>query len=407
MLNNSSDGDLLNREEPQPIANTPAPNGPSLPPVEHLARVERGASLSSQIFWIFCCGAFVLGLWQLGPIVAERYQYSVSRGKAMAEYEIAKMALRETPLTSVSFAYQMVAQKIKPSVVSVDCRKSDGHGQGSGVIISADGYIVTNRHVIEDSSLIRVTLHDRHEYEATLIGEDDETDLAVLKINAQGLIPAEWGNSHELAVGSIVWAIGSPFGFTQTVTSGIVSGKNRLTFDERTRTFRNFQELIQTDAAVNPGNSGGPLVDANGKVIGINTSILGESYMGISFAVPSSIAEFVSVQIRKNGEVQRGFLGFVPSIVPQDKISALKLNDLNGALVFRVTPNSPAERAGLRVNDVIRSWNGEPINDYNQVYNLIGVTPPNKNVSMEILRNGQPLVLDVTVTARPLDLQSR
>ncbi|MEQ1902835.1 MAG: trypsin-like peptidase domain-containing protein [Pirellulaceae bacterium] len=407
MLNNANDGDFLNSEELQPTSNSPSPSSPSDPPVESLVRAERGPSLSGQVFWIFCCGAFVIGLWQLGPIVAERYQYSVSRGKAMAEYEVAKLALRETPLTSVSFAYQMVAQKIKPSVVSVDCKKPDGHGQGSGVIISEDGYIVTNRHVIEDSSFIRVTLHDRHEYEAKLVGEDDETDLAVLKINAQGLIPAEWGNSQELAVGSIVWAIGSPFGFTQTVTSGIVSGKNRLTFDEKTRSFRTFQELIQTDAAVNPGNSGGPLVDANGRVIGINTSILGESYMGISFAVPSAVAEFVSGQIRKNGQVQRGFLGFIPAIIRQEKVSALKLNDLNGALVNRVTPNSPAERAGLQVNDVIRSWNGEPVHDYNQVYNLIGVTPPDKNVRMEILRDGQPLTLEVTVTARPQDLRSR
>lgn len=375
----------------------------SAPPHAH----DAGRGLTSQVFWVICCAAFVFGLWQLGPVIAERYQYSISRGKALAEYEVARQAIDQFPLSTVSYAYQMVAQKIRPSVVSINARKSYGEGQGSGVIISADGYIVTNSHVVEQAREITVVLHDRQEYPAAVVGQDIETDIALLKINARGLIAAEWGDSKELAVGSIVWAVGSPFGYTQTVTSGIVSGKNRLTVNQRGFREAGFKELIQTDAAVNPGNSGGPLVDAKGRVVGINTSILGETFQGISFAVPSSVAQFVTQQLMTKGKVERGYFGFLPAAVEARLQQELKLPDLRGALVLEVVPDSPAAKAGLRPGDVIRSWNGEEIDDFNRVYNLIGVTPPEKTVNMEIFRDGAPVKLNVSVTRRPPELRSR
>ncbi|MBX3418678.1 MAG: trypsin-like peptidase domain-containing protein [Pirellulaceae bacterium] len=392
------------------LSSTDGIPSPPLTPLQHAAPPRSPGSsggFASQVFWIFCCAAFVFGLWQLGPIVAERYQYSISRGKALAEYEVARQALNDFPLTAVSQAYQMVAQKIRPSVVSITCQKNFGVGQGSGLIISEDGYIVTNRHVIEQAQDVVVILHDRQEFKAAIIGEDVETDLALLKINARGLIAADWGDSKDLAVGSIVWAVGSPFGYTQTVTSGIVSGKNRLTTDQRGQRDGQFKELIQTDAAVNPGNSGGPLVDASGRVVGINTSILGETFQGVSFAVPSSVAQFVTQQLLAKGRVERGYFGFLPSAVEAKHQNVLNLPDLYGALVLEVVRDSPAANAGLKSGDVIRSWNGEKIDDFNRVYNLIGVTPPEKTVSMEIMRDGNPLQLDVTVTQRPTELLNR
>ncbi len=371
-------------------------------------------SFLGSLFWVLCCVAFVVGLWQLGPVIAERYQYAMARGKIRAEYEGASEILESNPLANLSIASQLVAKKIRPSVVSVECEKlavvdgetMHGQGQGSGVVISADGYIVTNQHVVENVASfdgrpnIIVRLADQFTYPATLIGTDSESDLAVLKIEAPGLVSATWGDSDELAVGSMVWAVGSPFGYDQTITSGIVSGKNRLTNTGRNRATLK-RDLLQTDAAVNPGNSGGPLVDAQGDVVGINTSILGDTYQGISFAVPSAVAKFVSEQLIKFGKVKRGFFGFVPHAVTQDIYEQLSLPDLQGALVGKVEPGTPADEAGLRIADVIRSWNGKPIENSVQVYNFIAVTPPGKNINVEVFRDGVIHELTVRVNEGP------
>ncbi|MDB2318622.1 trypsin-like peptidase domain-containing protein [bacterium] len=269
------------------------------------------SSSSGTGFFVFSI-VFVLGMFFLGPEMVERYQYSSTRGKMLAEYDFAVENLGKRPLTDVSNAYQMVALSVRPSVVSINAIKDgsgrvEENGMGSGVIMSTDGFILTNQHVVRGADSILIQLHDRRQFVATLVGEDESSDLALLKIEAPDLIPATWGDSEQVNVGSIVWAIGSPYGFQHTVTSGIISGKNRPG-DINHPT----QSLLQTDAAVNPGNSGGPLVDAQGRVIGINTSIFGDSFQGISFAVPSETAKFIYRELSSKGTVTRGYLGVKP-----------------------------------------------------------------------------------------------
>ena len=321
--------------------------------------------------------------WLVGPRLVEEYYYAAAVGKARGEYEHAVEQLDQAPLTEVSMAYQMVAQRIRPSVVSVKAFKSNEVGFGSGVILSADGYIMSNAHVIKDSHKFQVELYDRRRATARLIGVDNESDLAVLKIEANNLIPATWGDSDAIEVGSIVWAIGSPYEFSQTVTSGILSGKNR-----RGDAYHNKQTLLQTDAAVNPGNSGGPLVDIQGKVIGINTSIFGKTFQGISFAVTSSTAKFVFEQLVAEQRVSRGYLGLIPGEVTEKRAHMLNSPDQQGAFVLEVTNGSPAYRAGIRPGDILRSWQGAPIQDYREIFRLAEGAPVGSEVTLSIWRAG-------------------
>ena len=345
----------------------------------------------------------LLAAWLIGPRLVEEYNFAATRGKARAEYENAVALLEDQPLEKVSKAFQLVAHKVRPSVVSINAIKEISNGRpgsrltgfGSGVIMSDEGYIVTNAHVLEDASSCQVQLHDRSRYSAELVGIDLVSDLAVLKINAQNLVPAKWGDSDEASVGSIVWAIGSPYRYEQTVTSGILSAKDRP--GDKTRK----QNLLQTDAAVNPGNSGGPLVDANGDVIGINTSIYGESFQGISFAVPSSTAQFVYQQLIKKGKVVRGYLGVTPAEVSHRLATRMSLPDLDGAVLERVMANSPADHAGIRGGDVIRSWDGKTIRQYNTLYQLAEMSQPNSTVEVVLIRNGQQLRTEVVVGELP------
>ena len=372
------------------------------------------SDLFTKLFW-FCFFAFLgFTIWKIGPSIVENYQFAATKGKIRAEYENAVESLNNHPLGDVSKAFQLVAQRIRPSVVSIRCEKvirdqlnrpSKGEGQGSGVVMKDDGYILTNAHVINDATEIQVTLYDKRQFTATVVGRDDLTDLAVLKIEASDLIAAEWGDSDQLKVGSMVWAIGSPFGLDYTVTSGIVSGKNRVEAKPLPRngeTYREspHQELLQTDAAVNPGNSGGPLVDSKGQVIGINVSIVGEQFLGISFAVPSSIAEFVFEKISENGVIDRGYFGFDPDPIFQSDADRIGLPDLNGALISVVQPNSPAQRAGLRRGDVIRRWNGRPITDHSIMFRYSLTTPPRTLVDLTVFRNGEERVTTLTVGDR-------
>ena len=367
-------------------------------------------SFVTRIFWFVASAGFVLCVWKIGPGILEDYQYSLVKGKVRAEYENAFELLEDDPLGRVSEAFELVAQKIRPSVVSVRAIKSSSNsrkgryienGQGSGVIMSEEGYILTNEHVVKDARKIEITLCDRRVYLATVVGETDKyNDLAVLKIDAKDLIPAHWGNSDELDVGSIVWAIGSPFGLDQTVTSGIISAKNRYDHDTP------YQELLQTDAAVNPGNSGGPLVDSMGRVVGINTSIYGEKFQGISFAVPSVQAKFVYDETIEQGVVSRGILGARPDAVFQKDAKKLGLPDINGALLIEVRPNSPAYKGGLQENDVIRSWNGHEIDDYNKLFRFVSMTEPFSTVDVKIIRDGIEKQLSVRVGSR-LDYERR
>ena len=350
--------------------------------------------------------ALVFGIWIAGPRLVEEYHYAATTGKARAEYEHATAMLESDPLASVSYAYQMVAQKVRPSVVSITAYKRERssvgipglgeEGLGSGVIVSADGYIVTNAHVLDGGYRYFVELHDRRRYSAALIGVDKLSDLALLKIECNSLLPASWGDSDALDVGSIVWAFGNPYQLKQTVTSGIISGK------DRPGDLNAKQALLQTDAAINKGNSGGPLVDSRGHVIGINTAILGETFQGIGFAVPSSTARYVVEQLKTNGKVTRGFLGVTPVEVSNSDARRLALPDLNGAKLVHVMADSPAALAGFQSADVIREWNGIPIQDYKTLFRLAEMTPPDSTVSVTLIRGGRELETKVRVGNRDL-----
>ncbi len=349
-------------------------------------------------FWFLATVLLVLTAWWIGPLAVEKYRYAATRGRVQAEYEHAVQRLRNTPLNDLSLAYQLVAQRIRPSVVSVRAgilrsglTEFLSGGQGSGVVLSTDGYIITNDHVVKNAQYVEVILHDRSKYEAEVVGTDPYTDLAVLKVDAPGLIAADWGDSDKLRVGSMVWAVGSPYGLDQTVTLGILSAKDRGGRES------NYQEFLQTDAAVNPGNSGGPLVNAQGQVVGINTSIYGEKFQGISFAVPSSVCRHVYEQITIHGKVSRGFLGVLPDMVTQEDKIKYSLPDLDGAIIRRISRNTPAAGSDLRRNDVIRKWNGNPIRSYTNLYRYIGMTPPFTTATAEILREGKPMVIEVPV----------
>ena len=372
------------------------------------------AELCSKLFWVCLCGFVGFAIWKIGPHLIESYQFVVTKGRIRAEYENAVESLESDPLADVSKAFQLVAHRIRPSVVSIRCEKivvdrrqrpSRGEGQGSGVVMDSNGYILTNAHVIEKADSILVTLYDKRQYIAQVAGVDTLTDLAVLKINATDLVTAQWGDSDKLKVGSMVWAVGSPFGLEYTVTSGIVSGKNRVEAKPMPAsrgglTESPHQELLQTDAAVNPGNSGGPLVDSQGKVIGINVSIVGEQFLGISFAIPSSIAKFVFDKLARSGTIERGFFGFDPDPIYQLDAERLGLPDFQGALVNTVQRGSPAHAAGLRPGDVIREWNGEPISEHSILFRYSLTTPPTTKVNLTVFRNGKEKTATLTVGRR-------
>ena len=272
-------------------------------------------------------------------------------------------------------------------------------GQGSGFIISTDGYVITNAHVVQRADEVLVTLTDKREFKAKVIGTDERTDVAVLKIDTTGLPKLNIGDSDKVRVGEWVLAIGSPFGFENTVTAGIVSAKSRDTGD--------FVPFIQTDAAVNPGNSGGPLFNTKGEVIGINSQIFSGSggYLGISFAIPVNTAMGVANQLIKTGKVNRGRVGVAmnPSPISKDLAESLGLPNAKGALIDEVTKDSPAEKAGILAQDIIQKVNGKQIDTYIDVTRAISNTAPGTKVVLTIWRKGGPKEISVTVGEAPSD----
>ena len=272
-------------------------------------------------------------------------------------------------------------------------------GEASGFIISADGYVITNAHVVQRADEVTVTLTDKREFKAKVIGTDERTDVAVLKIDTTGLPKLNIGDSDKVRVGEWVLAIGSPFGFQNTVTAGIVSAKSRDTGD--------FVPFIQTDAAVNPGNSGGPLFNTKGEVIGINSQIFSGTggYLGISFAIPVNTAMSVANQLIKSGKVNRGRVGVAmsPGPITKDLAEALGLPSTKGALIDEVTKDGPAEKAGILAQDVILKVNGKPIETYIDVTRAISNTPPGTKVIITVWRKGGQKEIAVTVGETPND----
>ena len=272
------------------------------------------------------------------------------------------------------------------------------HGIGSGVIISPDGYIVTNNHVVDGATQIKVTLHDRRVLTAKVIGVDKLTDLAVIKVDAHDLPAISWGDSAKLQPGQTVLAFGSPFGYFQfSVTRGIVSAVDRQ--NPYSNDARKLGGYIQTDAAINPGNSGGALVNSHGELVGINTFIISNngSFAGAGFAIPAQIAKATADQIIKTGGVHHGYLGITMNDVTPENAHFFNLSDASGAIVAQVTPGSPASRAGLQNGDVIAQLNGQKLPNGSALQLAIADVTPGTKVQLGILRNGHAQNVDLTV----------
>ncbi len=354
------------------------------------------------------------------PTLMERISYSVTRGRQRAEAEVARIELASLP--EGAGRYRMVASSMAPSVVGVQTVRVAGggvtgdelthlrrppprfqtRGEGSGVIVDEAGYIITNSHVIEAATEIIVQLSDGREVRnARVVGTDPLSDIAVLQIEADGLLAAPWGDSDAIEVGDPVVAIGNPFGLTRTVTAGIISAKGRRSII-RDLTYEDF---LQTDAAVNPGNSGGPLVNLRGEVVGINTAISGESYRGISFAIPSQLAQEVYERIRASGRVARGWLGVEilnPAVAAEEELRQLGVPlDATGAVVRRVEPGSPAQKAGIQPGDVIFGWNDEAVSEPSDLTFAVARTEISSTAEVQIHRQDEEIELSVVVGERP------
>ncbi len=382
--------------------------------------------------WLLTSFAFLLLLSFFLPYTVEKMTYAIARGRERARYETAGEKLKNVVLKDLSDAYQLVANRVGPSVVHImvtsaavdSASQLRGYSrwqhpstsQGSGVIVDEEGFIVTNAHVIEGYSRIHVKLSDGRTLPASVVGVDRLTDMAVVNISADQLIAAQWGDSDDLEVGALVWALGSPLGLQHSVTFGILSGKNR-SFSTAARngildsqgiaSDSPYHNFLQTDAAVNPGNSGGPLVDSQGRIVGINTAIVGEAYQGISFSIPSSVARPIYERIRLEGHVTRGWLGVDPQDISPELAQRLGLLSTDGALVGRVVPdldnvNSPAQRAGIVAGDVIVRWDGTPVRSRTDLFSLVALTRVGETIEVVVLRDGAEQTLSVTVTQRPV-----
>lgn len=374
----------------------------------------------AKLVWLLSFLAVALTMAYLVPYVAEQTQYSLTRGKQRAEYEIASEMLPSSPLEQISTAYQMISQRVGPSVVHINTigppqpaitslplpgsapmqRRAPLDGQGSGFVVDSAGYILTNYHVVRDAREIRVALSDGRRVTGEVVGMDPETDLAVIRVDAGNLIAADWGDSDRTDVGALVWAVGSPFGLERTITSGILSAKHRAGLAGTP-----YQDFLQTDAAVNPGNSGGPLVNAQGNVVGVNTAIVGDAYQGISFAVPSNVAREVYERLRGDGEVRRGWLGVALDSITEDRAKELGIPEGVGAYVAQVVKDgdkaSPASEAGILEGDVVLRWNDAPIRGPASLSNLVARTEVGTKARVVLVRDGQEMTVEVAVGQRP------
>ncbi len=272
------------------------------------------------------------------------------------------------------------------------------HGLGSGVVISPDGYIVTNNHVVDGATDIRVTTSNRRVLKAKLIGTDPLTDLAVIKVDANNLASVPWGDSKEVRPGQTVLAFGNPYGFRFTVTRGIVSAVNRQNPDSTDP--RKPGEFIQTDAAINPGNSGGPLVDARGEVVGINTFLISPSgsFSGMGFAIPAQIAKPTVDALIRYGKVSHGKIGIGVADVTPENAKFFDESNAIGAVVTQVEPDSPGAKAGLEIGDVITAIDGQKVNDAGELQVTVGQKQPGTKITVDLLRNGKSMSLPITLT---------
>ncbi len=380
----------------------------------------------------------VLGLIGLNwPGLVGRVAYAFESGQAVAAREQLQYARK------LSDAFETVTEAVGPSVVNIrsvktvevrspfggrqpmpgpfgddffdrffgDRRPRNGgprermqQGLGTGVIVSKDGYILTNNHVVEDADDITVTLSDNREFSAEVVGTDPLSDVAVVKIEAGDLLAAELGDSDDVRVGEWVLAMGNPFGLKKTVTAGIVSAKGRANMG-----IADYEDFIQTDAAINPGNSGGPLVNLEGRVIGINTAIASRTggYQGIGFAIPSNMARQVMDSILDYGKVVRGWLGVVIQPLTEDLAKQFGFDGTDGVLIGDVSKNGPADQGGMQAGDIVVEFNSEPVTDMNKFRNMVAAVPPDTEVEIVVIRDGERETLTVTVGERETQAVTR
>jgi len=361
--------------------------------------------------------AFALGLLFAGllDLPSRSTAQELGRPAAAIEPVQAPAIPQARVLTELSDAFAAVSEQVRPSVVFIRSQRTERasrippgmeqffrnaprrpeiqRGTGSGFIVSKDGYILTNNHVVEGAEKVTVKLFDRRELSATVVGSDPLTDVAVIKIDAPRLVPAAFGNSDDTRIGDWVLAVGNPLGeeFTFTVTSGIISGKGR-SLRALQRGQAAIGDFIQTDAAINPGNSGGPLINVRGEVIGINSAIASETgtYMGYGFAIPMNLARNVMNQLITTGQVKRAALGIEVRDATENDAAYVGLKDIRGVLVSAFPPGiqSPAERSGLEIGDVIVSVDGQPVSYVAQLQQLVGFRRPGEMVKVEVARKG-------------------
>jgi serine protease DegQ len=337
----------------------------------------------------------------------------------------APIAPREAPRNLSGLSYNAAVKAALPSVVKIDISRSiqkspfadpslnqlyNGNqqeevGGGSGVIIDKQGYVVTNHHVVENAEIINVTLNDGRVAPATIVGSDPETDIAVLKISLVDLPNITLGHDDELQIGDVVLAIGNPFNFGQSVTMGIVSGLNRNHVGSAT-----FENFIQTDAAINQGNSGGALVDSNGHLIGINTAIYnteGVGNIGIGFAIPVTVVKQVADELIATGTVTRGYIGVSSQNVTPEMARTFNLASQDGVIIASIRPDGPAALAGILVGDILTQVGESPIKDTASMLTEVAKVKPGVQTVVKILRNGQEMNLNVTIGTRPSAVQPR
>jgi len=374
--------------------------------------------------------SFVVGLTALGLALVGGSVWTVESGHAGSAIPALASPVRDAGLAAMpaSGTFAPVVKKAAPAVVSIQSERTakvsmmeqnpfpfffgpgpqapqerKQRGMGSGVIVSQDGYILTNHHVVEDADDVKVMLSDEREFEAKIIGSDAKTDIAVLKIEASNLPVLKLGNSETVEVGDIVLAIGNPFGIGQTVTMGIVGATSRE-FGIMAQQ-QGYEDFIQTDAAINPGNSGGALVNANGEIVGINTAILSRSggNQGVGFAVPINLAHHVMEQLVEKGRVVRGYMGVGISDVSPAMAKKLGAPDAKGSIVSNVEPGGPADKAGFKEYDIIRKVAGREVKDTRDLRLQVANTPPGEEIEVAVLRDGKVENLTITLGEFPSD----
>jgi serine protease Do len=388
-----------------------------------------GQSFAIRVLTLLLVAAVPISVLTANPNWLSKLTYAVEVGQAKVSQSQLETA------TDLSQAFRHVARSIRPSVVSISSirrvkpsqpnvqrfgsplpdelrgffqgdpfekffefrmpeRGFEHRGLGSGVIVSEDGYILTNNHVVGEADEVNVTLSDNRQFHAELVGTDKATDLAVLKIDAAHLQPAALGDSGALEVGEWVLAMGSPFGLDQTVTAGIISAKSRANVG-----LTDYEDFLQTDAAINPGNSGGPLVNLHGEVVGINTAIASRNggYMGVGFAIPSAIVRHVMDSIIAEGHVTRGWLGAMIQDLDEDLAESFGYDSADGVLIGDLVDNGPGQKAGLRAGDIVVQFDGQAVKSANELRNAVARTQPDKNVKLKVFREGELTTLTIEI----------